>query len=69
MDVYEYDPVAHVFSLSRNEYDYAYTIEVTSELLLDVDSNKNLVAIEMLDASKVLNVDKDLLNHRKYFLK
>ena len=61
MDIYEYDPVADAFVLSREEYDYAY--EVTSELILDVDSNKNLVAIEMLDASKVLNVDKQLLNN------
>ncbi|MBQ6218650.1 MAG: hypothetical protein IJJ47_02850 [Methanosphaera sp.] len=38
-------------------------MEVTSELILDVDSNKNLVSIEMLDASKVLNVDKELLNN------
>ena len=32
-------------------------------MILDVDSNKNLVSIEMLDASKVLNVDKELLNN------
>lgn len=63
MDINEYDPIADAFALSREEYDYAYSIEVTNELILDVDSNKNLVSIEMLDASKVLNVDKELLNN------
>ena len=63
MDINEYDPIADAFALSREEYDYAYSIEVTIELILDVDSNKNLVSIEMLDASKVLNVDKELLNN------
>ncbi|MBQ6219633.1 MAG: DUF2283 domain-containing protein [Methanosphaera sp.] len=68
MDKYEYDQDADAFSLRRKKYDYAYSIEVTSELILDIDSKKNLVAIEMLDASKVLNVAKDLLmNPHKIF--
>lgn len=70
MDIYDYDPRADAFYLSRKNYDYAHSIEVTSELILDIDSNNNLVAIEMLDASKVLKVDKALLsNPQKIFAK
>ena len=53
MDIYEYDLEADAFVLSREKYNYTYSIEVTSELIVDIDSNKNLVAIELLDASKV----------------
>ena len=61
MDIYEYDLEADAFVLSREKYNYTYSIEVTSELIVDIDSNKNLVAIELLDASKVLNVNPELL--------
>ena len=61
MDVYEYDINADAFSLCKQKYDYAYSIDITSEIILDVDSKKNLIGIEFLDASKVLNVKPELL--------
>lgn len=65
MVVYEYDIEVDAFSLCKDEYDYAYSIDVTSEIILDVDSKKNLIGIEFLDASKVLNVEPELLVHPK----
>ena len=41
MNTYEYDIEADAFALSREKYDYAYSIEVNSELIIDVDSNKS----------------------------
>lgn len=65
MDVYEYDIDADAFSLCKQQYDYAYSIDITSEIILDVDSKKNLIGIDFLDASKVLDVKPELLIHPK----
>ena len=65
MDVYEYDIDADAFSISKQKYDYAYSVDITSEIILDVDSKKNLIGIEFLDASKVLDVKPELLIHPK----
>ena len=65
MDKYDYDIDVDAFVLRKSEFDYSYSIDVTSEIILDVDSNKNLIGIEFLDASKVLNVDPNLLIHPK----
>ncbi len=68
MDKYDYDIDVDAFVLRKTDFDYAYSIDVTSEKILDVDSNKNLIGIEFLDASKVLNVKPELLVHpRKIF--
>ena len=63
MDLYELDIRRDALSLCREEYDYAYSIEVTSEIILDVDSNMNPIGIEFLDASKSLNVNTEVLLH------
>ena len=65
MDKYDYDIDVDAFVLRKTDFDYAYSIDVTSEIILDVDSNKNLIGIEFLDASKVLNVKPELLVHPK----
>lgn len=65
MDKYDYDMDVDAFVLRKSEFDYAYSIDVTSEIILDVDSKKNLIGIEFLDASKVLNIDPKLLVHPK----
>ena len=70
MDKYDYDMDVDAFVLRRSDYDYAYSIDVTSEIILDVDSEKNLIGIEFLDASKVLDVEVELLlNPKKIFAK
>ena len=61
MDKYDYDMDVDAFILRRSDYDYAYSIDVTSEIILVVDSEKNLIGIEFLDASKVLDVEVELL--------
>lgn len=65
MEKYDYDIDVDAFTLRKTDFDYAYSIDVTSEIILDVDSNKNLIGIEFLDASKVLNVKPELLLHPK----
>lgn len=65
MDRYDYDVDVDAFVLRKSDFDYAYSIDVTSEIILDVDSNKNLIGIEFLDASKILNIEPELLVHPK----
>lgn len=65
MDVYEYDIDADAFSLCKENYDYAYSVDITSEIILDMDSKKNLIGIEFLNASKVLDIEPKLLIHPK----
>ena len=65
MDKYDYDIDVDAFVLRKSEYNYAYSIDITSEIIIDVDDNKNLIGIEFLDASKVLNVNPELLIHPK----
>jgi len=45
MDKYDYDISVDAFVIRKSEFDYAYSIEVTSEIILDVDSNKNLMVL------------------------
>ena len=65
MDKYDYDKDVDAFVLRKADFDYAYSIDVTSEIILDIDSNNKLVGIEFLDASKVLDVNSELLNNPK----
>ena len=47
-------------------YEYQESIELEEGIILDFDTNNIPVAIEILDASKVLNVpDKQYLSNRK----
>ena len=70
MDKYNYDIDVDALVIRKSVYDYAYSIDVTSEIILDVDSNKNLIGIEFLDASKILDVKPELLiNPKKIFAK
>lgn len=70
MDKYDYDIDVDALVIRKSVYDYAYSIDVTNEIILDVDSNKNLIGIEFLDASKVLDVEPELLiNPKKIFAK
>lgn len=61
MDKYDYDIDVDAFVLRKTEYNYAYSIDITSEIIIDVDDKKNLIGIEFLDASKVLNVNPEVL--------
>lgn len=65
MEKYDYDIDVDAFVLRKTDFDYAYSIDVTSEIILDMDSNKNLIGIEVLDASEVLNIKPELLIHPK----
>ena len=68
MDKYDYDISVDAFSLERQEYNYAYSIEITENLIIDVDQNENLVAIELLNASKELNIKPEqLVNPRSIY--
>ena len=65
MDKYNYDIDVDAFVLRKTDFDYAYSIDITSEIILDVNPNKKLIGIEFLDASKVLNVKPEKLIHPK----
>ena len=39
MDKYDYDIDVDALVIRKSVYDYAYSIDVTSEIILDVDSN------------------------------
>lgn len=66
MDNYEYDIDVDALSIDHSAYNYAYSIEITSDLIIDVDNNKNVIGVELLNASKILNVDpQQLINPKK----
>lgn len=54
-----------LFMYITDEYEYKESIELGNNIILDFDKNDVPVAIEILDAAKVLNVEKFSLNNLK----
>lgn len=54
-----------LFMYITDEYEYKESIELGNNIILDFDKNDAPVAIEILDAAKVLNVEKFSLNKLK----
>lgn len=63
-----YDPVMDsLYIRTVNAYKYAESVELGVNMILDFDENKIPVALEILDASKILNVKPfSLKNLKKY---
>ena len=60
---YRYDQTYDVLVIKvKKPYSYGKTIEMEEGILLDFDKNNVPVLLEILDASKVLNVPKYSLN-------
>lgn len=63
-DSYEYDIDADAVSITQYNYnDYTYSVEASNELILDFDSRNNIIGIELLSASEVLEMNKKCLNN------
>ncbi|RAP46413.1 MAG: hypothetical protein BZ136_07675 [Methanosphaera sp. rholeuAM74] len=62
MDRYAYDGDVDALFFEKEEYSYDYSLEITSEIVLDLNVNHNVIGLEVLDASKVLGVDTSFLN-------
>lgn len=62
-DNYDYDIDVDALVLRKTDFDYAYSIEGTSEVRIDFDSKHNIIGIEVLDASRVLKETKTKLNN------
>lgn len=61
-----YDPVEDsLYIRSVEDYNYRESVELGMNMILDFDENKTPVALEILDASKVLNVTPFALQHLK----
>ncbi|MDO5852330.1 MAG: DUF2283 domain-containing protein [Methanobacteriaceae archaeon] len=59
-DIFEYDEDTDRFYISKKDYDYSYSIE-SNNLLLDMDSDNNIIGIELIDASKLLDIKQEYL--------
>jgi uncharacterized protein YuzE len=52
---FEYSRDIDALRIYVQEGEYDDTIEVTPDLFVDYDDHKNILSIEMLDASRLLN--------------
>ena len=56
---YEYDGDADaIFIRKQIDYKYKISVELNDNIIMDFDKNDQPVALEILNASKVLNTDK-----------
>lgn len=63
---YMYDSKFDVLGIRfGKDYNYSESIEITEGVILDFDTENNPVAIEILDAFKILKVPKFSLNNIK----
>jgi len=63
---YKYDPFADALSIEqKSSFDYEESIELESNIFVDLDTDEKPVGIEILDASKVFNVNKLSLKNIK----
>lgn len=61
-DSYEYDVDADVVSITQYNYnDYTYSVEASNGVILDFDSQNNIIGIKLLYASQVLKESKTTL--------
>ncbi|MGP8189115.1 MAG: DUF2283 domain-containing protein [Methanobacterium sp.] len=45
------------------DYKYKESIEITDDIILDIDENNEVVALEILDASKIFGIEKKFIRH------
>ncbi|MBR0271784.1 MAG: DUF2283 domain-containing protein [Methanobrevibacter sp.] len=63
---YSYDNELDVAVITVNEdYKYKESIRLDFGVYLDIDINNHPVSLEIVDISKILNVNKDKLNNPK----
>jgi len=41
-----------------NDYKYKESIEITDDIILDINENNDVVALEVLDAFKIFGIEK-----------
>ncbi|MBQ6218991.1 MAG: DUF2283 domain-containing protein [Methanosphaera sp.] len=58
MDKYSYDKEIDALSLKKEEYAYAYSIEITDGIILDLNEKHNVIGLEILDASEILEISE-----------
>ena len=59
MDFYSYDANIDAIFFKSENYEYAYSIELTGGIILDLNKTEDVIGLEILDASKNLNIDKN----------
>jgi len=47
-----------IFINDIKDYKYKESIEITDDIILDIDENNEVVALEILDASKIFGIEK-----------
>jgi uncharacterized protein YuzE len=57
MDI-RYDQVSDALYIRLKENKYSESDEINSNIILDFDKDKNVIGIEILDASKYLDMDE-----------
>jgi len=61
---WEYDFVGDsIFINDIKDYKYKESIEITDDIILDIDENNEVVALEILDASKIFGIEKKFIRH------
>ncbi len=79
-----YDPDGDVLTIYRSAKNVKESIEVSEDLVIDIDKNKQLVNLELIDAFEFLHtvndkiskdmlegiteVELDVINYRNYFI-
>lgn len=64
-DEYSYDLEVDALYIEKKDDDYVYSIEVTSKLIIDFNSTKDIIGVEMLDVSRILKIDEEELINPK----
>ena len=60
---YDYDIEGDsLFIYSTDKYEYEVSLELDNNVILDIDCDKNPVAFEFLNASKLFKLDKSYFN-------
>lgn len=58
-----YDPEVDALYIYKEKERAAFSIEVLKDFVMDVDSSRKVIALEILNASKVLNIPKSELKN------
>jgi uncharacterized protein YuzE len=59
---YDFDGYS-IFINDIKDYKYKESIEITDDIILDIDENNEVVALEILDASKIFGIEKKFIRH------
>lgn len=62
--LYDYDPKQDsLFIYCAEDYEYEVSVELTNDIILDLDTNSKPVVFEFLNASKIFKLDKNLFKN------